>query len=205
MSKEEDRFAEALELTDELRHLIYQLRGEYISRMNNLERGLEEIILFYFGHKLPGGEFRSWLLSRITMQGKIEVIREILHSVGLREISPTYIQELKTANEYRNALAHSSVGPDLSIVEDEDSLKASLVDLHSIRSTRSGLRAVRVDGHELIDRIGRLKTITSWSIFVMTGVLAYTNDRDSLLSVRNMETGNPDVPRLTLPHQSGPR
>lgn len=197
MLGEEDEFGEALERQNALRKVIYQLKGEFISEMTTLEGSLDHVILFYFGQALPAETFRSWLLARIHTSGKIEVVANIFRAAGLGDIISTYLQELRAANQFRNELAHSSVGPDLSKAKDESSTRAALLELRSLRTTRSGISATRVEADDLTSWIGRLYTLQSWTIFLMVGVLAHLDGRDALLSVTSMERGNPGIPKLT--------
>lgn len=204
MAYDDETFAKALSETAALRDAIYQLRGRFISEMTTLESMLDNAILFYFGQNLPAEEFRSFLLSRIHASDKIDVVGAILKSIGLLDPGRRLLQALRTANSFRNELAHSSVGASEKLIAqvcdtgDEDRLvEAMLFDLHSIRSSRFGVIAKREDLEELRNRLDSLETLQSWVVFIMFGVLAHSNGHNAMDAIKRMETANPKVPKLT--------
>lgn len=200
MSNDEENLTDAFEATSELRKLVYQLKGEFISRMNSLDETLDYIVLVYFRHQLPAEEFRSWLLARIPTSGKIEVVVKILSRTGLGHLSRRYNQELQAANDYRNTLAHSAVGPALNKIaegEGADSVIVRLLELTSIRASRSGVSATPIDLDELRNHLQRLDTVQSWTVFIMIAVSQHANGNDPLASFTRMEDANPEVPKLS--------
>lgn len=198
MENDEDDLDEAIAQKIQLRDLIYQLRGEYISEINEVEEHIDYLIAFYFGNMPSINEFRSLLLSKIQTSKKIDVVGEILRRSGLGEISHRYIQELKAANNFRNELAHSTVGPDPLKAHDESlPLIERILDLSSIRASRSGISATPIAVDDLRDWLGRTCTLLYWTLFLEAGVLACLDGGDALAAVREMEDLNSGVPRLT--------
>lgn len=170
MENKDANFDEALAQTNERRDLIYQLRGEYISKINEVEEYLDYLIAFYFENRQSINEFRSLLLSRIPTSGKIDAVAEILKHSGLGDISQRYIQKLKAANNFRNELAHSTVGPDPLKVHDSSlPFEDRFLDLSSVRASRSGVTASPIAVDELRDWVRVTNTLFMWTIFLERG------------------------------------
>ncbi len=201
MSDEQDLdeiFAQIAETTK----LIFQLRGEFLSIMNSVENLLDRIIVLYFGQAWPANEFRSWLLARIQTLGKIEIIGELLESVGLHQFVPSYLQELRDANTFRNDVAHSAVDIDSDALQlgpdgtHDESLLDNMLHPSAIRTSRSGTSVNRIDVDDVRSRLDRLRTVGAWTIYLLIGVLAYKDGRDPVLAVSRMEEANPNTPRM---------
>ncbi|HSH59158.1 MAG TPA: hypothetical protein VK988_05845 [Acidimicrobiales bacterium] len=202
MSDEEQDLEEVFAQIEETRRVIFQLRGEYLSLMNSLEGMLDRIIVLYFGQDWPAKEFRSWLLGRIQTSSKIDIIGELLRSVGLHQFAPRYLQALREANAFRNDVAHSAVDVDTDALQPgpngtcDESLLDNMLHPSAIRTSRSGVSVNRVDLDDVKSRLHRLGTVLAWTMHLYIGVLAYKDGRDPLLSVSRVAEANPNTPRM---------
>ncbi len=202
MSDEEKDVDEIFAQIAETRKVIFQLRGEFLSILNSVEGILDRIIIAYFGQDWPANEFRSWLLARIQTSSKIDIIGELLRSVGLHQFAPRYLHELRDANAFRNDVAHSAVDVDSDALQlgpdgtHTESLLYNMLYPSSIRATRAGISVNRIDLDDMRSHVGRLRTVGAWTIHLYIGVLAYENGRDPGVAVDQMAEANPNTPRM---------
>ena len=64
-----------------VRRRLYELRGELVSQVSELETFVDAVITHYFFGSASQTQFQSWVLSRLALASKIELLGVILREI----------------------------------------------------------------------------------------------------------------------------
>lgn len=155
----------------ERRKDIYAIRGEIVSLVAGLESLVDLHIGMYFV-SLPAkdhetfsgrpGEFRHWILVRLGLSEKIEILERIASQLGVREKMTIGFRELRFANEFRAEQAHSSVDFNIDGIEEGAVLWDEFLKWQAIRVTKRGVQTKTVDIAELRNARDRVEHVALW-------------------------------------------
>lgn len=103
-----------------------RLRGLFIRLLNEQESYLDGVLTAYFGahHHKRADHFRSWILAKLGMAAKVDIMADIFKTLGVEPEFRDSLATLRGAVQHRNALAHSYesidaswMRPDMTAVE----------------------------------------------------------------------------------------
>ena len=132
------------------RNLIFALRGEIVSLVNDIEGWVDGAILLFLGHEQPMRPFiQKSLLARMGLGVKVDIASEIAEHLGVKELLRPLFIDLKKANGIRVDQAHSSVGVDLETLTLDPEPWKHPVEWHSIRQSQRGRVVTPIDAENL--------------------------------------------------------
>ena len=132
-----------------------QMSGEYLSRMASLEHLLTEFILELIEIRSFQDIFRKWFTeASISLGYKVELLNNMMKENTIVTTNFPHIwRDIKSAQEFRNTLAHSYIGfhgetitaRGKKIPEKKVSFKSLAVNLEKLRSLGNTISAFYTD------------------------------------------------------------
>jgi len=170
MDEEETRSHEVLvEQALAVRRRVYELRGELVSMVNEVESWVDVVICQYFFGNAAQAQFRSWVLSRLALASKVEVLGVIVREMGVAtELAPV-LQSLRAANEIRVLHAHSYVDADAGGLVDGQMDLERVLQWQVVRQGKGGQTSVPADvtameGELAVVRDAAQAVFTIWGV-----------------------------------------
>lgn len=154
--------------------------GRFLAKFNEAFGQVGLLLACYFRPSWRAdsqrAEFHSWFGGRLTDTAKIDVVHDVGRSIDLRDAVDPIVSEMRALNSYRNTVAHSSIGPDMTTPTDQ-----LIAHLHHLSMTRRGPKAVRVDVDELNAAARRAELLHDQLLaLILTLVSLDRDDHDGL-------------------------
>jgi hypothetical protein len=171
MDEEETRSHEVLvEQALAVRRRVYELRGELVSMVNEVESWVDVVICQYFFGNAAQAQFRSWVLSRLALASKVEVLGVIVREMGVAtELAPV-LQSLRAANEIRVLHAHSYVDADAGGLVDGQMDLERVLQWQVVRQGKGGQTSVPADVTAMEGELAVVRDAAQ-AVFTMWGVV----------------------------------
>jgi hypothetical protein len=175
---------------------LHLLRGQLISYVNILEGQVDHLIRVYFrpGHGREDRndvliQFNSWLLRRLSLSVKREILKQILTELSLdREFRPV-LDAINRINLLRDEVAHSTVGLDMRDLTSPE--RFMVAEIQHSRTTKKGQRSRRIEIQELIDACELVGTLSVDTNRVGSAIAARLNGASPEDAVRTFDQHNP--------------
>jgi hypothetical protein len=174
---------------------IYRLRGQIVSGVIELESSVDAVMTTYFGQTgVFIMRFRSWVLSRLSLSEKIEVLKEVVDELGIKERALPTLTALRRASDVRNNLAHSSVT--VNTMSAEGRTLEEMLRWQSARQSRQGFGYTAVEIDEL-ERDAVFVRDLGYQVFrLLVAVVARLSGRDPFTAVDELDAANPHLTPL---------
>ena len=168
---------------------IHELRGRLLSDMCFVEEALDFAITVYFfpaksPHTYP---FKVWILSTLTLDAKIAIVRNIMDGLGLTDTMPTLLGELLATKDARNRQAHASLVPNIddSPIADDP---ANMLKWKLQRTSRKGIQDI--DPRELTREIDLVHNVYLGVARLGRALLANRSGKDIEQSLASFDAAN---------------
>jgi hypothetical protein len=148
-SADEYKSAAILKAAFVVRERIFSLRGQIISGANDIEGSIDLVLSMYFVQPESTRRFSTWILSRIPLSAKIDVLEDVTAELGLSDHVQDALRRLRRASDLRNDLAHSTVTFNTTVPAISEATMEEFAQWHSHRVTRRGVRDARIEADHL--------------------------------------------------------
>lgn len=204
-----------IDAANEEQRLIYELRGQILSDVNEMEAQLNYTIAAHFGFTWAKDVYQkrdqmvTWLLSRISLSEKLVAVRQMAEAQGAIEFMKPILNRLAWAVEVRNEAAHSYIGFDLPYEgrpgDDEPNVLEALTKRRSVRQSRTGLSALIVTANHLTKQRDAVRELSPHLGIYSMAVMAVSDERSVLTILEETYDLNPEMKEERSAYAADPR